>query len=256
MLRTYYVDGTPSPSSLFPSRLAGRTHFSMSGRLVILPHKRWNVWNQDNVEKVLRDERLERERLDRERVRERRAHQDASYSALTGREGAAALPALAEPSDWAPKNEDAEREKKEAELLRMRREGVAPWALGEGVVEKLRRKPWQFSAPGEGGFPEDEVRRGRDDRRKASLDPMAAFSRGTAGGGKSESEHRQRRHPPGDGEDVIGALRRKRLEREAVERKRARELLASVEEDGSPSVEGYHEQFNRRRKHSRVAPAK
>jgi len=33
----------------------------MSGRLIILPHKTWNVWRRDNVERVRRDERLHAE---------------------------------------------------------------------------------------------------------------------------------------------------------------------------------------------------
>ena len=34
----------------------------MSGRLIILPKKSYNPWKPENIERVLRDERLERER--------------------------------------------------------------------------------------------------------------------------------------------------------------------------------------------------
>lgn len=51
------------PSFPFPSR--------HSGRLIILPKKSWHVWNQDNREKVLRDERLHREEQD-ERAEQQR----------------------------------------------------------------------------------------------------------------------------------------------------------------------------------------
>ena len=41
----------------------------MSGRLVILPKKTYCPWKPENIERVLRDERLERERLEKERKR-------------------------------------------------------------------------------------------------------------------------------------------------------------------------------------------
>jgi hypothetical protein len=41
----------------------------MSGRLTILPKKTYCPWKPENVERVLRDERLERERLEREKRR-------------------------------------------------------------------------------------------------------------------------------------------------------------------------------------------
>lgn len=232
----------------------------MSGRLVILRHKRWNVWNQDNVERVLRDERLESERLERERQRERRAEQDARYAALTGGgpQGVGGRLRLLEREESAPGNEEAERERREAELRHKRREGVAPWALGEGSVEKLRSKPWQFSARSEAAS-QDEVRRARDDRQKAALDPMASFTRRAAPKeGAGESRHgRQVNSPPSASEgDVLAALRKRRLNREAAERRRARELLslASEEHSGNHSKsENYHEQFNPRRKHARIS---
>ena len=43
----------------------------MSSRLIILPKKKWNVWNRDNVEKVLKDEREERERVEETAEKER-----------------------------------------------------------------------------------------------------------------------------------------------------------------------------------------
>ena len=43
----------------------------MSGRLTILPKKTYCPWKPENVERVLRDERLERERLEREGARSR-----------------------------------------------------------------------------------------------------------------------------------------------------------------------------------------
>eukprot|EP01029_Cantina_marsupialis_P023693 TRINITY_DN5969_c0_g1_i1.p1 TRINITY_DN5969_c0_g1~~TRINITY_DN5969_c0_g1_i1.p1 ORF type:complete len:352 (-),score=100.02 TRINITY_DN5969_c0_g1_i1:66-1121(-) len=43
----------------------------MSGRLIILPHKKWNVWNRDNVEKVLKDERLDREAKEKDAKKQR-----------------------------------------------------------------------------------------------------------------------------------------------------------------------------------------
>ena len=38
----------------------------MSGRITILPKKTYCPWKQENIERVLRDERLERERIEKE----------------------------------------------------------------------------------------------------------------------------------------------------------------------------------------------
>jgi len=54
----------------------------MSGRLVILPHKSWNVWNQDNREKVLRDERIQREEAEKMVFDERRNTQQLNMQLL------------------------------------------------------------------------------------------------------------------------------------------------------------------------------
>ena len=44
----------------------------MSGRLTILPKKTYCPWKPENVERVLRDERLERERIEKEKDNTRR----------------------------------------------------------------------------------------------------------------------------------------------------------------------------------------
>jgi hypothetical protein len=42
----------------------------MSGRLVILRHKSWNVWNQDNITKVRNDEQKHREQEEAKKLKE------------------------------------------------------------------------------------------------------------------------------------------------------------------------------------------
>ena len=40
------------------------------GKLNILQHKKWNVWNRDNIEKVLRDENKHREDEEKKRKKQ------------------------------------------------------------------------------------------------------------------------------------------------------------------------------------------
>ena len=54
----------------------------MSGRLVILPHKSWNVWNQDNKEKVLKDQRIHNEEVQRKADNERKHFQELNLQIL------------------------------------------------------------------------------------------------------------------------------------------------------------------------------
>lgn len=128
----------------------------MSGRLVILPHKSWNVWNQDNREKVLRDERLHREAEEAKAAREKQLQQEQNLEQLRST-GAENLTAVEDSESVVPfrlfedlekkhfaalGNEDYLKEKAAKELAQKKREGIADWALGEGSYESSGSKPW------------------------------------------------------------------------------------------------------------------
>lgn len=53
--------------------------------LKILPKKRWNVWNQDNVERVLRDERLAAEAAEAKEKATSVAEHEARIAAMKAR---------------------------------------------------------------------------------------------------------------------------------------------------------------------------
>ena len=138
----------------------------MSGRLVILPHKSWNVWNQDNREKVARDERLNREELEGKERKEKECVQERNLEQLLGFkrdsceiEDVNAVGATNNDEQDQPfrlfgdleeqerKNQEllaAKRLQEEKELLAKRRAGIAPWALGDGLAEMAgtNQQPW------------------------------------------------------------------------------------------------------------------
>ena len=57
----------------------------MSGRLIILPKKRWNVWNRENVAKVRNDEKAHAEKLAAEAARQRELDSEARLDVLRHR---------------------------------------------------------------------------------------------------------------------------------------------------------------------------
>jgi len=181
----------------------------MSGRLVILPKKSWHVWNRENVEKVKRDERLDREKKEKEETRARQLLQEQQLSILqkqatqpldvSENEGETSLVLHQDPphfrlfEDLEKKlvssvvnsgNDEYRKEKEEEELLKKRREGCAPWALGEGAAEKSKVKPWYHYAPSD-KLPgvnllgkqllgeEAQLAIERESLRKHKADPMA-----------------------------------------------------------------------------------
>eukprot|EP01032_Pedospumella_encystans_P020211 gene20211-22965_t len=135
----------------------------MSGRLVILPHKSWNVWNQDNREKVARDERLHREAEEAKAAKDKLLLQEQNLEVLrdgevvikienSSKEAGSSSSGHVEPfrlfEDLEKQhyaslgNEDFLKEKAQKELLQKKRDGIADWALGEGSIENSKVKPW------------------------------------------------------------------------------------------------------------------
>lgn len=179
----------------------------MSGRLVILPHKSWNVWNQDNVEKVLRDERIRDEKNAEEAHRRRRGTQQQVFEALTGTSVGhdsvlpADLPASSahiqgevtvvqsqketghvnlfssgigfdgKPIQKQEENQEYCKERAEADRKAQLRAGVAPWALGEGSIEKSGACPWYLKPSSQGKTPSSQVVV-VDGKSKCQEDPM------------------------------------------------------------------------------------
>ena len=173
---------------------------------MILQKKSWHVWNRENVEKVKRDERLDREKREREEGRARenlqefqltslkaQVEQDDSNSTILSNNLAMPSKVLSDVLGTlgvraSEGNADYKREKEEEELLKKRREGLAPWSLGEGSVEKSVVKPWYYylsdevpvvSVLGKNVVGEEAaLAKEREERRKSSMDPMAGVIKG------------------------------------------------------------------------------
>ena len=54
----------------------------MSGRLIILPKKSWNVWNRENIAKVRNDEKEHCEKMEKERNRQLHVDSEARLDLL------------------------------------------------------------------------------------------------------------------------------------------------------------------------------
>lgn len=166
----------------------------MSGRLVILPHKSWNVWNQDNREKVARDERLHREAEEAKSAKDKQLLQEQNLELL--RDGEVAIKLEHNSSGNSGQlepfrlfedlekqhydrlgNEDYLKEKAQKELLQKKRDGIADWALGEGSVENSKVRPWYETLGVGESMPTTAAgpRQGRETHRKEQADPMGSI---------------------------------------------------------------------------------
>jgi hypothetical protein len=172
----------------------------MSGRLVILRHKKWNVWNQDNVEKVLKDERLAREEEEEKLKNEKTRLQEKNFEVLTGKS------TVVESADVAVKtHKDSEAK------------NVNPKDIPQKFSELAQNKPWYLEKT------DKTSQHGQIDADILEEDPMKDLL-GNSSGLKSNPNYKM---------PSIEELRAKRLQREKIERKRAVILLSERDIYGS-----------------------
>ena len=170
----------------------------MSGRLVILRHKSWHVWNQDNQEKVLRDERLEKEKEEESKSKNRELLQEQQREVLLKTSSNSSSHQDIHDSSHHEKfclfddpesikvaqreNEEYMRETKEKERNIRKREGVADWSLSEGNTIV----PWYSKAPIDPSMQQilnnssssssnSNVHNCDIDKKRAALDPASKF---------------------------------------------------------------------------------
>lgn len=131
----------------------------MSGRLVILRHKSWHVWNQDNREKVLKDERIQREKEEELESKKRKLLQEKQREVLLNNNSAGSNSSqpisdtdvdrfcLFDDPEGVRlaqrENEEYKKEKMEKERNIRKKEGVADWSLSEGNTAV----PWYSKPP-------------------------------------------------------------------------------------------------------------
>lgn len=170
----------------------------MSGRLVILRHKSWHVWNQDNQEKVLRDERINREEelknaaYENEQIQNKvledmkkgaDINQETDVTNLTHvnlfeeAENQSKLESSSK-SLKSNGNEEYHKEKKLMEDKRLKAAGVAPWAFGDGSYEYKKSSAW-YEKPKHMNMHNvfDDFVEG-EKKRHPSLDPMVGILKG------------------------------------------------------------------------------
>lgn len=228
----------------------------MSGRLVILHKKSYCPWKAENVERVLRDERLEAERLERENgIVAKHESELRSLARLRGQ------PPTNEP---VPQHVNLFQDEEEKNLKEVVGEtekktfvaGIMPVALGQTELKtRGDKRPFYLRDA-------EEVKKlsPTETKRKYSLDPMRKFNKrhrerrepkkpeSSSACSDDDDEKRrrkkQRRRQGRDSskksgqskkKDDMKELRRRRQEREANESIRASALLGNSNDDRNHS---------------------
>jgi hypothetical protein len=251
----------------------------MSGRLVILPKKSYCPWKPGNVERVLRDERLEKERV--ERTEKQRLTTTLPQSTrieqlaiLRGRIDEISPPLQRHVNLFQEEEEEScgNAVSDNRGKVREQQMGILPLVLGQSELEtRGDNRPFYLRTA-----PEKKLLSLKEERRKESLDPMKGFSRkrqsskfkvdhqfhaddsSTDAPRKKRHESKRRHSKARDKDDEsarpqrskhrdsLESLRQRRLERETVESNRA-DVLMEGDDDGiwkNDRKRPYHNQYN------------
>lgn len=226
----------------------------MSGRLVILPKKSYCPWKTENVERVLRDERLDKERRDKEQERVKQEESRARIRALKK-----------EPE----REKDQQRhinlfEQEERAVNDQAVNGIKASSLEiQTLGEVTRVTPFYLQISSMSSSPmngRDADISMKDRKRKAALDPMHTFASESStyvdvgrrrcdsldlepstGARQRRHEKKKRKSKDSATRSTVEELRWRRKEREEIEVRRAASLTRT-EQDGRSN--GYQNQYN------------
>jgi hypothetical protein len=248
------------------------------GRLVILPKKSYCPWKPENVERVLRDERLAKERLSQESTRSERL-----AILRGGKESLATLPQQEHVNLFQQEEEESYRtgvlQGHGSGNVPQQTHAIVPVVLGQSEFEaRGANRPFYLRTAAE-----QKLLSPKEDQRKLSLDPMKDFVHHRQGPlvdanlkqksnldslpdlphrKKRESKERRTNARRNDDEhgrqsrttsrrskqhDSVETLRQRRLEREAIESKRAAAASMKRDDDGDWNDDrkrSYHNQYN------------
>lgn len=144
----------------------------MSGRLQILRHKSWNVWNQNNKEKVLRDERLDKELKEKKKKQQSLEAQDYILQNLRGHFGNDYTEQISKRKFISAYEEEDIERGEELALKRRKDNGIIDYTFNDVVKNDIwyLKNPDYSSCTHSNSF----LSKKEEDKLK-SLDPMASF---------------------------------------------------------------------------------